>query len=433
MAVKHENETVPVGKAKNQHECRIHKTTIFFNADDIRREVCVSDIPFLKHSDGNYYCLFHLPTTDKDIVKFNEIFQIRLDEVKQRIADIEKLPEHQQEREKSKIFYNFRYVYFPSRVDFQDACFSVAVSFKEATFSGPINFQSAKFLQNAEFRAASFLTENDFSFTSFNGEVDFYKANFRTFANFYKSTFTKKADFTEVLFEEDANFKTTVFEKTSRAYFHRVNFKKIADFSYACIESYLSFEGNQNNEVFIAKDSLLNLQKTRIADAKKVSFHSVRLESSWFINTDATDFIFTDCQWRYSGGKSINVTTELKNLNSRVKNPNPLLTKACWQLADNHEESKSFIKSSLFRQIAQESKRLKKPWYLQPFRLHWWYYASSFYGERWQRALGVLAGILLIFTIYYCFALFQICPKNSTNNEGCVIRTMRLDEAVQHS
>ena len=168
------------------------------------------------------------------------------------------------------------------------------------------------------------------------------------------------------------------------------------------------------------------MQNARIDDAKKISFHTVRLEPHWFVNTDASEFVFTDCQWNYAGGKPLNVKTELRKLEDReFENPNALLTKACWQLAENHEESKSFAESSEFRKIANESRRLQTPWYFQPLTLHWWYYAVSFYGENWRRAFFVLLGILLISGIFYeWFGNFQSTDSlelyNMTGGEGYI-------------
>lgn len=224
---------------------------------------------------------------------------------------------------------------------------------------------------------------------------------------------------------------------------------------------------------------MLDLQKAMIEDAKKISFHTVRLEPSWFINTDATEFIFTDCKWRYAvpklsnivrlikfftnrrwryvvlkifkkakkiklftnykwrcvDGKRLNVKTELQNLkNRKFENPNALLTKTCWQLADNYEESKSFPKASVFRKMANESKRLEdyKGW--KVWSLDWWYWLSSFYGESPLRAGLVLTGILLIFAVAFTFTNFQVCPIIKSIPEiACEPRTLNIWEAILQS
>ena len=77
--------------------------------------MCVNDEE-LTEFEGKHYCLFHLPTKDKDIEKFKEKFNERLKAVENEIAEIEKLPEEEQADAKSEISYNFRYVWFPSEV-----------------------------------------------------------------------------------------------------------------------------------------------------------------------------------------------------------------------------------------------------------------------------------------------------------------------------
>jgi hypothetical protein len=80
-----------------------------------------------------------------------------------------------------------------------------------------------------------------------------------------------------------------------------------------------------------------------------------------------------------------------------------------------------------------EAKRLEKAGGYQVLSLHWWYWFSSSYGENWRKATIVLLGILVLFSIYYHFAFFQICPKNSEDKTKCVVRTMHFDEAIHHS
>lgn len=405
--------------------------------DDIRRTVCVNDETLIKHSDGNHYCIFHLPTKEKSKSDFDKHLKLRLMKIARENIEIEKSGLSEEEKIRRKIVYDFRYVWFPSKLDltnykflakadFSSATFSEMADFSSATFSDSVNFWSASFLRGAAFRSvkfssdtsfwsALFVEETDFNKATFFADAIFYKSVFKNTINFYKVTFTIKTDFTEAIFEENAIFKTTLFEKTSRTYFHRVKFYKAIDLSYTDFGGYFSFQGEHNNRLFIGEKVLLNLQKTRIGDAKKISFHTIRLESSWFINTDATGFIFTDCHWKYIDGSRLSVNRELNNLKQRgIRNSNALLTKTCWQLADNHEESKSFPEASLFRQLANESKRLENNNGWKFWSLHWLYWRSSFYGESPLRAGLILAAILLFFSFAFMLTDFQVCPKEQT-------------------
>jgi len=376
----------------------------------------------------------------------------------------------------------FNNTVFKKETDFSRAKFDEKVKFDDAVFKEAVDFRSASFIYKGDFKRTTFLDKTDFTKAIFAGEADFYKAEFKAKADFYKTTFTVKADFTEAVFIGEAYFKTTNFEKTSRTYFHRVKFGGIANFSYSSLEGYLSFEGTPEDRMLISKKSWLDLQKTRIADGKKISFHTVRLEPSWFVNCDASEFIFTDCKWRYAlpkTGKSnvsnstksiqfikyfsnrklryatlkfikntnpsrwkqiidrkrLSVDVELENLSKRVsKNPHPILTKTCWQLADNHEESKSFPKASVFRLMANESMRLEKYKGWKIWSWNWWYWLSSFYGESPLRALLVLVGILLLFVVAFMLTDFQICPIIKTIPEiACQARTLSVWESALQS
>lgn len=354
--------------------CHIHNKVRDYEVDAIRERVCVNEVP-LREFDGKHYCLFHLPTKDKDIPFFEQIFSARLVALEDKITEIEKLSGGSQIAAKSKLRFDFRYVWFPSPVDLRNYRFQALTSFSSATFSA---------------------------------RVDFYKA---------------------------------LFEEKSPLFFRQTSVLEALSFNYANFDGYVSFQGSNDNRLFGEK-AVLDLQHARIADPKKISFHTLRLESSWFINTNATGFVFTDCEWRYADGKVLSVKTELENLKERgFENPNALLMRACWQLADNYEESKSFRKASMFRQLANESRRLETSWYQQPITLRWWYYLSSRYGESWVKAVTVLIIlILLVFPLIYTKTSFQVCPAEkpltvSLVEGSCKTRGLGFwnGEAIVHS
>ena len=70
-----------------QPQCHIHDKVGNWEVGDIRKNVCVNDESLIEY-DGKYYCLFHLPTKEKDVDRFTEIFQIRLNSVKEKISKI---------------------------------------------------------------------------------------------------------------------------------------------------------------------------------------------------------------------------------------------------------------------------------------------------------------------------------------------------------
>ena len=438
-----------VQKETVQVQCFIHHYVNPWDVEHIRHKVCVSasDCPLTKFND-EHYCLFHLPVEEKnDDAKFDQHFQLRLDAVEKRLVEIENLPEDERETAKSEVRYDFRYVWFPSMVDLDNYKFSVYADFSGATFS----------------------THAKFTKTTFSAYADFTKTTFSTGAYFNKTTFSTAAYFSFATFSTGASFYEAKFLEASEVYFSGTKFEGGVDFRSAVLDGYLIFEGSRYNELFTGKASSLNLDNARISDSKKISFHNVRLEPSWFINIDASEFIFINCVWQYHNGKKLNTKTELHKLSSTVFIPegrvsfrgnNALLTKICRQLAKNYEELKGFEEASVFRQIANESKRLPElegygetifSWCLSEllgfkfWTLHWWYWLSSCYGERWQRALIVLLFILGGFALIFTQTDFQSCPNNrplAVSISECVntpeyckckIGGLTLNEAVNHS
>jgi hypothetical protein len=444
-----EIENLPVSKGAKKPQCHIHDEVKNRQVEEIRQNVCVNDL-LPTEFEGKHYCVFHLPTKNKDIVKFEQIFRDRLEAVEQEAAENEKLSEDKQAEAKSKLRYDFRYVWFPSTVHFYNYKFVADVYFNLATFSAVANFSKATFSAHAYFKSATFSAAAYFKSVTFSALANFSLTTFSADAYFNSATFSTYAYFRKASFSAAADFSLANFEELSRIFFRQTKFSGTLRFNYTNFKGYVAFEGKQKNRLFVGEKALIDLQNARIEDAKKISFHTVRLELGWFINTDATEFVFTDCKWRYADGKRLNVKTELQNLKNReFENPNALLTKTCWQLADNHEESKSFAKSSLFRQFANQSRRLEeRARYLQPFSLHWWYYAVSFYGESWWRAFVVLIGILVLFGLLYAapFAKFDYGEKkreiaveaveqkiSDSAAEGERFRDMTWDEGIVHS
>jgi uncharacterized protein YjbI with pentapeptide repeats len=492
-----------------KHLCHVHDKCgdyVYSNERKVYRYHICRNLETTIHIDGKYYCLLHLPTKDKDADKFQQIIDECFDEVAEGIAKIEaELPEDDWEEAKAKLDYDFRYVWFPKDISFPNKTFSGWADFSWATFNAEADFSSAKFegyaifslaefkdyssfssatfSGSADFKWATFSGEADFSWATFSGSADFSSAIFRDLADFSSAIFNDDAEFNSATFDDGAyfasatfggiaSFRSAIFNKysdfslatfseKSQLFFIRNKFHGVVIFNYANINGFVAFEGKNDNRVFVGKDSLLDLQNARIDDAKKISFHTVRLEPSWFVNQkDVAEFVFTDCKWRYADGKRLKVKTEIKKLVKRnvSDSPHEILTKACWQLADNHEESKSLGKASMFRKFANESKRLATPWYLQPFTLHWWYYAVSFYGESWRRALVVLVCILSAFAFLFTTRLtsfdygkerpritrgytdvladnLEILKTNicGTVNDSEQFRKMNRCEAVSHS
>jgi hypothetical protein len=127
-------------KVKEEHLCHVHDNikswdNIWEDINDVRKKVC-RNLETTKHTDGNYYCLFHQPTEEKNdasgnsrVKQFADLFDARLYEHDKAIAKIEaEFPDDKDKQPKAKheqgIYYDFRYVWFPPHISFRDKTFS---------------------------------------------------------------------------------------------------------------------------------------------------------------------------------------------------------------------------------------------------------------------------------------------------------------------
>ena len=387
----------PEPKSENP-QCHVHDKVGFWEAENIRQNVCVNDLPLNEHTDGKPYCLFHLPTQDKDIDKFEESFRARLDTVEQKLAAIEELPGEEREESESELSYDFRYVWFPAQVTLVNYKFQVEAKFSSATFSSHADFFSARFSSDTYFSSATFSSSTDFSSATFSSETDFSSVTFASSTNFSRATFSSIAYFYSVKFSE-----------TSQIFFRQTKFCGHINFQYAVFAGYVAFEGKGGENVFIENkeenhEAILNLQDARLEKPERISFHRVRLRPNWFVNTDSRKMIFIDIRWHNLSAKSdnSNIAAEIESLEKReVSEPSRLLEIACRQLGVNAEENNRYEEASQFRYMAMETKRLEYWGQGRFWTLNWWYRFSSGYGESWKRGALVLLGVLLFFGLLY--------------------------------
>jgi hypothetical protein len=141
----------------------------------------------------------------------------------------------------------------------------------------------------------------------------------------------------------------------------------------------------------------LDLQFARIVKPERVSFHTLSLCPHWFVNIDARRFDFTNVDW-----KRLSLNEEISGLaNYIIPSPHRLLAIARRNLAVNAEENHRYEEASKFRYMAMEARRLESWRGFAPWRLSWWYWLASGYGERVWQAFFVLLGILLLSALLY--------------------------------
>lgn len=357
----------------------------------------------------------------------------------------------------SAMFYgetSFGSVKFKDQVSFTKSTFESKTGFRETLFSDVAWFDDVIFNEKVDFTCADFSSVAEFNKSTFNNEVYFTSVSFLSQAKFLFSTFSNFAYFTSTNFDKNVFFNFSKFTDEAKIYFIQTLFNEAVSFVKADINGYLHFEGGEREVMkegvvknegitncFDSEESSLDLEHARIANAEKISFHLIRLQPSWFINIDCRKINFTASKWKQVGNRNISTDSELQVLKDKgisSPNANKLLTKTCLQLADNHEENKSFSKASIFRQIANESKRLEDNNGLKIWSLHWWYWLSSFYGEKPLWAGIVLFLILTIFAGGMMIGKFQVCPIDkpvtiSLQQNLCEERSLYLGEAISQS
>ena len=332
--------------------------------------------------------------------------------------------------------------------------------FKYCKFQKSISFVSAEFYQQTDFEKSTFQNAH-FESAVFAGSANFREAQFSedVFFNDAKFGYKRENRITSV----QVNFDGAGFGSDSRVFFDNTWFSWHTSFNYVKFDGYILFKGTSENPVFDyvfeehAFWGLLDFTYTTIEKPEKVYFQTVRLRPSWFVNSvfDLRKVNLIDIDWGNGNSSSFSIEDELKVLEKRIKhNSKKLLTVTFRQIAENAESNNRFDEASNFRQIAlrtewiekkekisnwinnlvPESEKLKrrfggsdkeedKP--IPPtnsfgilrrsgdFFIHGLYRITSFYGESWSWALGILLSlILVIFPIIYTQINFQTCSKD---------------------
>ncbi|MGH9802467.1 MAG: pentapeptide repeat-containing protein, partial [Blastocatellia bacterium] len=330
---------------------------------------------------------------------------------------------------------------FSANAYFYSATFSAEANFRSATFSAKANFWSATFSAEGGFPNATFNAEAEFDSTTFNAEADFYSATFNTEVGFNSATFNAKAGFNSATFNAKAGFNNATCNADADFYnatfnadadFYYATFYANADFSNATFKNYVSFAGS-NEERFLGKEPRLDFQFTHIEKPERVSFHTLSLKPHWFINADCRKFELTDCDWNFDLKEELEGASEAK-----ISAPHRLLSIAYRQLADNAEANHRYHEASRFRYNAFEARRIEKFWGFVPWRLDWWYWLASGYGERVLQAFVVFVALFALFAFGYTKVGFDQSSKAATTNAAAtqpdtVGKPLGMTEAIIYS
>ncbi len=305
---------------------------------------------------------------------------------------------------------NFNSATFKNEVSFTSAVFSGSAYFNKTEFNGNVFFSGVKFLDtnfssaifhananfsgkttftnSADFSSATFLGSADFSSATFSGYSYFFSATFSGSANLSSATFSDFANFSSATFSGSANFSSATFAEKSQTYFIETRFCSVVRFSKAVIEGYVEFEGN----IFLEADKVQDVKKqletkfaelqtelakreikfnfpvhfikngqesvfefrdVRLRNPERVSFNSMRLRPSWFVNVDeARKVAFNDVEWlntEIDTDRHGLIKERLSLRKRKIRRAKHSLIRAFNQLADNAEANRRFEEAKQFR------------------------------------------------------------------------------------
>ncbi len=415
-----------------------------FMKPTVRSAVCRELEPIYEMS-GENYCLLHLPSKSKTN-EFEKVLDLRL----------------------AFQNYNFKGVFFPNEVDLAHSKIECEADFSYAIFSELTRFDYVNFSQEVRFNSTVFKGNTSFDNAKFTENVTFWLADFQGNGLFRNTKFCSEADFNEVVFDNGTEFDGVCTEKKSRLLFKQTTFNDFLSFQEAKIEGQIHFFGGKTSELiddeivdvfttcFEEENFYLSFEHATIENPEKINFHSVRLRPSWFVNVDSRKFNFINVSWENSDYfAKANVVRELEHQKENSSEFTKEVFKVtCRQLAENAENNNRFEEASNFRRMAFETEWLEKKekicnWVKRlvceneklkrrfggsakeedkpilptnsfgilrrsgDFFIHGLYRITSFYGESWSWALGVLLSlILVIFPIIYTQINFQTCSKD---------------------
>jgi uncharacterized protein YjbI with pentapeptide repeats len=340
------------------------------------RAACKSE-PFYKEYLGKKYCVLHYPDTDKS-AEFMEALK----------------------RKKKAEDFNFSHVHFPGYVSFTNCHINGSAEFSDAVFHGEAHFLETYFNKGASFSNATFRADVMFGASHFKLGASFHNVTFKAKADFQYTHFgpagTHGVSFTKATFAGEADFTDTVFDAQ-------------ATFNYATFKDYVRFARESRDIIELGERPSLSFQHARFEKPERVSFHTVSLRPHWFVNADARKFDFTNVEWRGDAAEGVNAL-EKGQRRWQIASSYRLLARACRQLAVNEEENHRYEEASQLRYVAMDAHRRERRYGFVPWKLSWWYWLASGYGER------VLRALIILLTIWFGFALIYFQARCTSSS-----------------
>jgi len=423
------------------------------------RNACAGE-GFCKKKEGKRYCVLHYPGDEKAAD-----FQTTLD------------------RKLAAQDYNFRGVWFPKGVRFKELHWDGSANFSSATFNEDIDFSDVEFQVKALFNNASFNARADFDRVKFSLGADFGGARFNEVVSFGQAYFQQSANFNSASFSADANFIQASFSAVAyfnaasfsadayfgqatfgaaasfrsarfgaTASFRSARFDAVADFSSARFKDYLYFAREPKKRT-LGNQPQLTFRFALFEKPDHVSFHTLELKPHWFANVDPRKFEFIDVEFEYDLKDELEklkmvdtlLPYWLKLKMAELSAPHRLLSIACRQLADNAETNHRYHEASRLRYSSFDARRIERFYGFVFWRLDWWYWLASGYGESVSRAFIVFVMLIGLFAVGYKYSSFehvekteitptaQAAEKSSPDTPNKGPKRLGWDEAARYS
>lgn len=315
---------------------------------------------------------------------------------------------------------------FSAPADFNAAEFKSEAGFGQAEFASQAGFFSTQFAEDANFQMANFKETANFISSSFAGNACFGYSKFASTAAFANAVFTADADFSLANFNGETDFASTQFQENAqfsqtnfggKTYFSNAEFQKAANFVSAILKDNFIFIG----KILSAQHAKLDLGLAVIEKPERVSFRECKLRPEWFLLTDPRKFEFDNVEWA-------GLEEELERLKAKGERNHKQHHLMYRQLATNAEENHRYAEASHFRFASLEARRLESFRGFVPWRLEWWYWLASCYGESVGRAFLVFMAVIFLFTFSYTQVGFDYSAKTLP-----AVRPLELKEAAVYS
>jgi hypothetical protein len=356
--------------------------------------------------DKRPVCLVHSKDPNKSDEEFQKEFERILAEAGDGVAD-------------------FTGFVFPSAVH-QERKFAAGCIFFEATFTQDADFRRATFTQGAAFSYATFRQDAYFFWATFTQDASFIRATFTQDADFRDATFARDAVFEGATFAGSTDFSRVIFTGTARFApleegAKPCEFKNRALFQDARFQDYTDFRGAVFGE-FGNSTARPAFSLARFEKPERVTFYKTWLGQTLFVNCDVSKLSFSDVKWGRDGER-VRLYEETVALDDEAAEPlrSPvgsrdernyhLIAETYHQLKNNYDSRGDpwtandfhYGEMEMLRRSSRFHNRSTR-WLAQNLGMFALYKYASEYGLSRGRPPAWLAGVLLLFTLFYPLA-----------------------------